>query len=71
VDKADRESPNRGSGEVLGVGHEEDAADRSRLEPLGNSCGLLACCAWTGLGEDPLARHAKIARELRRCVGSG
>ncbi len=70
VDKADRESPNRGSGQVLRVGHEEDPADRSRLEPSGNSRGFLSCRAWTGLGEDLLARHPQIAREPgRRVVG--
>ncbi len=70
VDKADRESPNRGSGQVLRVGDEEDPADRPRLEPSGNSRGFLSCRAWTGLGEDLLARHPQIAREPgRRVVG--
>src|SRR5260370_39095612 len=62
VDKADRESPNRGSGQVLRVGDEEDPVDRPRLEPSGTSRGFLSCRAWTGLGEDLLARHPQIAR---------
>src|SRR2546430_8961867 len=49
---------------VLGVGHQEDPADRSRLEPPRVPCGLLSCRTRAGLGEDLLARHAEIARQL-------
>src|SRR5207244_1530333 len=57
------------SGQVLGVGHQEDPADRSRLEPPRDPCGLLSCRTRAGLGEDLLARHAEIARQLGGNLG--
>ncbi len=54
---------------MLGVGHQEDPADRSRLEPPRDPCGLLSCRTRAGLGEDLLARHPEIARQLGGNLG--